>query len=195
MPGNSQSIRRSAEGEKAKGVCPRRAEVPGSQVTVVLGRGTDRQHTPTALQVCQGAAGPSPPHSLRRHPCRAAQPPWEVSASASPGDGSCSTGKQTEAVPLHTHPPSPTQGSGERGQSLGKPRMGMQPHEYGGGSQEEARRLPNHPPLSQGPGRCPSPCPKLLPDTKWTQLTCASFPFPCPPPAGAVRGQAGGGQA
>lgn len=59
------------------------------------------------------------------------------------------------------------------------------------GTAWEAGRPPNLPLAEPSPQPLspPSALFKLLLDTRWT------FPFPCPPPAGAVRGQAGGGWA
>lgn len=87
-------------------------------------------------------------------------------------------------MPLHTHPPSPTQGSGERGQSLGKPRMGMQPHEYGGGSQE----APQPPPAEPGPWPLPLPLPQVASRHGMDPVNLCFLSFPLPAPCWSCEG-------
>ena len=108
-----------------------------------------------------------------------------------PGAGSCSTHRETEAVPTALPPTKPHTGHcgggvGNKPSPCGYPAPGVQSGKRGG---------PPHPapdvPGPQLPAPPPSPCPSCSWTPNGPSPTCLSLSFPCPPPAGAAGGQAG----
>lgn len=117
--------------------------------------------------------------------------------TASLGPGSCSTGMERETVPIANPSTMPHTGAvrwrGRGGSAPGftKPYLSRAdcPRRMCLGSEGHPKASP---PLAL-PGPCCLSPPCLSPSCSWTpngpRPTCPSFSFPCPPPAGIVRGQ------
>lgn len=166
---------------------------PRSQITMTLGKDTARIQPSLCdplRQVCRRLpllfpkAPGGPLQGGRTRPM--------VSLSVNlPGAGSCSTHRETEAMPTALPPTKPHTGQcgrgvGDKPSLCGYPAPGVRSGKRGG---------PPHPapdvPGPQLPAPPPSPCPSCSWTPNGPSPTCLSLSFPCPPPAGAAGGQAG----